>query len=645
MGTSKDSLIGQVIADRYQVLELIGEGGMGRVYLAEHIRMGRKCAIKVMSPTLALSADAISRFNREASNASRINHPHVAQIYDFGGTAEKTLYLAMELVEGETLRGIIERNGPLAPSRAAEITRQVADALAAAHHLGIVHRDLKPDNVMLARHHDGRDWVKVVDFGIAKTMQGNGDREGGGSQTLTTAGVSLGTPEYMSPEQLAGERLDNRTDLYSLGLVLFNMLTANLPYPQVTSRETLVRRLTSRPVSLNEIAPGRVWPPALQSALDRALAPEPGDRYAAVADFGRDVVNAIAALPDPEQTVRLSAITVPRAVPPRRPRPVPAPARSQGMTFIVAGVLVLVAALGAGALIGERSQGHAVPEWLASAELLVSTTVLRVFASDAAKRADSLTVMPNDTTSPTGADPSATNPGIIQSALPIAAPIPTSSAMSIPRASAAPIPKVEPVKRTTNAKHGPTPVAQTEKLRADTTPAVADTMGAARNRTMGQFQHAWLQPNGDSASARPGPAASDSDRVRLIAGDIRGHMVRAEAFVRRGDVQKARAEYREATPVLRVLRQLYFGTPAELEVEQMVRGAARQTELSCYRTLADSTLRARLPAEFRCDMLIPQVMSGQGRGRGAAFGAPPEPEARFSNTSSTGQSPFRSSRQ
>ena len=270
MGTSKDSLIGQVIADRYQVLELIGEGGMGRVYLAEHVRMGRKCAIKVMSPTLALSADAISRFNREASNASRINHPHVAQIYDFGGTPDKTLYLAMELVEGETLRGIIERTGPLAPSRAAEITRQVADALAAAHHLGIVHRDLKPDNIMLARHHDGRDWVKVVDFGIAKTMQGNSDREGGGSQTLTTAGVSLGTPEYMSPEQLAGERLDNRTDLYSLGLVLFNMLTANLPYPQVTSRETLVRRLTSRPVSLSEIAPGRARcdPPPTSDAID-----------------------------------------------------------------------------------------------------------------------------------------------------------------------------------------------------------------------------------------------------------------------------------------------------------------------------------------------------------------------------------------
>src|SRR5581483_1580048 len=169
--------------------------------------------------------------------------------------------------------------------------------------LGIVHRDLKPDNIMIARHHDGSDWVKVVDFGIAKTVQGSGE---GGSQTVTTAGVSLGTPEYMSPEQLAGERLDNRTDLYSLGLVLFNMLTADLPYPRVTSKETLVRRLTSKPRTLAEVAPRADWPPALQASLDRALAPEPVDRYASVVDFGRDVIAATKPL-DADATLRVQA--------------------------------------------------------------------------------------------------------------------------------------------------------------------------------------------------------------------------------------------------------------------------------------------------------------------------------------------------
>src|SRR5690242_11273431 len=149
-----DSLIGQVVADRYRVLSRIGEGGMGRVYLAEHVRMGRKCALKVISPALATTAEAISRFNREAGNACRINHPNVAQVYDFGEMADGTLYLAMEYIEGDTLDAIIAREGALPQPRAAQIAKQVADALYAAHHLGIVHRDLKPENVMVARHLD-----------------------------------------------------------------------------------------------------------------------------------------------------------------------------------------------------------------------------------------------------------------------------------------------------------------------------------------------------------------------------------------------------------------------------------------------------------------------------------------------------------
>ncbi|HEY5220247.1 MAG TPA: serine/threonine-protein kinase, partial [Gemmatimonadaceae bacterium] len=190
--SSDDPLIGRIVADRYLITALIGAGGMGRVYLAEHVRMGRKSALKVMSPALATTADAITRFNREASNASRINHPNVAAIYDFGETPDGLLYLAMEFVEGETLHALIHRGGPLPIARAARITKGAADALQAAHHLGIIHRDLKPDNIMLSRHLDGEDWVKVVDFGIAKSVAGEGSS--GGGQTVTTAGVSLGTP-------------------------------------------------------------------------------------------------------------------------------------------------------------------------------------------------------------------------------------------------------------------------------------------------------------------------------------------------------------------------------------------------------------------------------------------------------------------
>jgi hypothetical protein len=282
---SGDPFIGKILADRYRVLRTLGEGGMGRVYLAEHVRMGRLSAVKVMSPTLAPTPEAISRFNREASNASRITHPNVAAIYDFGETEDGTLYLAMEYVEGRTLTAVLREGGPLVPARAAELAGQIADGLHAAHHLGIVHRDLKPDNVLVTTLHDGREQVKIVDFGIAKTTQSN-------DQTVTSLGVAIGTPEYMSPEQLAGEALDARTDLYSLGLVLFNMLTGGLPHPALTSKQSLVQRLTAKPLTLAEVKPSVPWPPRLQKALDRALAPEPDERFSNVQDFARDVRTA-----------------------------------------------------------------------------------------------------------------------------------------------------------------------------------------------------------------------------------------------------------------------------------------------------------------------------------------------------------------
>ncbi len=286
-----DPLIGQLLADRYRILRTLGEGGMGRVYLAQHERMGRLSAVKVMSPALVPTPDAISRFNREAANASRISHPNVAAIYDFGETTDGILYLAMEYVEGETLSSLLARAGALSLADAGDITKQVADALHAAHHLGIIHRDLKPDNILVTVDAEGRRLVKVVDFGIAKTMQGGG-------QTVTTAGMSIGTPEFMSPEQLAGDTLDARTDIYSLGLVTFTMLTGQAPFTTLTSKQSLVQRLTTRPRALTEVRPAVEWPVRLQAALDRALSPEPHERYAKVGEFARDLVAATGASGD-----------------------------------------------------------------------------------------------------------------------------------------------------------------------------------------------------------------------------------------------------------------------------------------------------------------------------------------------------------
>ncbi|HTD62013.1 MAG TPA: serine/threonine-protein kinase, partial [Gemmatimonadaceae bacterium] len=217
-------LVGQVVAERYHVLQKLGEGGMGQVYLAEHVRMARRCAVKVMSPNLTRDPDAVSRFNREAANASRITHPNVAAIYDFGETSDGLIYLAMEFVDGEPLTKLIQRLGALPLARAVNIARQTADALTVAHELGIVHRDLKPDNIMIGRGREGADMVKVVDFGIAKASQNE-------AQKVTKTGLVVGTPEYMSPEQLAGDKLDGRSDVYSLGLVTFVMLTGKLPFP------------------------------------------------------------------------------------------------------------------------------------------------------------------------------------------------------------------------------------------------------------------------------------------------------------------------------------------------------------------------------------------------------------------------------
>jgi len=281
-GTATD-LVGQVIADRYHIQKKLGEGGMGQVYLAEHVKMGRRCAIKIMSPGMMKDPDAISRFNREAANASRIGHPNVCAIYDFGETPEGLIYLAMEFIEGRSLNGILDEQGTLPLSRAASIITQCADALQVAHDLGIVHRDLKPDNIMIITAR-GKDTVKVVDFGIAKAVGAEG-----GAQKVTKTGFVVGTPEYMSPEQLAGDPVDGRSDLYSLALVFYRMLTGGSPFPADSQQETMIKRLTDDPVPLATARPDVGFPAQLQRVMDRALARTPDDRYASAAEFARDV--------------------------------------------------------------------------------------------------------------------------------------------------------------------------------------------------------------------------------------------------------------------------------------------------------------------------------------------------------------------
>jgi serine/threonine protein kinase len=345
-------LVGQVIADRYHISKKLGEGGMGAVYLAEHVKMGRQSAIKVMGAGMSHDPEAISRFNREAANASRINHPNVCAVYDFGETEDGTIYLAMEFVEGRTLSSLLKETGPLPLPRAVGLLRQCADGLQAAHDLGIVHRDLKPDNIMIVTP-KGREVVKVVDFGIAK----GGTAEPG--QQVTKTGLVVGTPEYMSPEQLSGDKVDGRSDIYSLALVFYRMITDTLPFVADTAQETMIKRLTDEPIPLAQARPGSSFPPALQTVMDRALARWPQDRYASATEFAADAARAaegakaVTTSVDTEartQVVRPSDLTNAKtaAIPATR---ISSPRPERKMSPAVVGVGVVVLALAGGGFI------------------------------------------------------------------------------------------------------------------------------------------------------------------------------------------------------------------------------------------------------------------------------------------------------
>ncbi len=316
-------LVGSVLAQRYRILRRLGVGAMGEVYLGEHLRMGRRDAIKLLRAGIAGDPESVARFTRGARNVSRIRHPHVCQVYDFGETEDGALFLAMEYVDGGSLGELLRDRGPLPPEVALRFLTETASALDAAHALGIVHRDLKPDNLMLSRLEAGAQGdpgeadvaglgqIKVVDFDIAR---GPAEEEGAG---VTRHGFVVGTPEYMSPEQLTGDPLDARSDVYALTLILVRMLSGRLPFPGTTAQEVMLQRLTETPAPLASLAPeGRTFPPALEGAVQRGLARRAEDRTATAGALAAEVAQALAG--EAEAT---RFVPHPPAAPPAAPSP------------------------------------------------------------------------------------------------------------------------------------------------------------------------------------------------------------------------------------------------------------------------------------------------------------------------------------
>ena len=277
------ALTGLTLDQKYRLEDLLGVGGSGTVYRAERLFLGDLAAVKILHPDQTAHPNALERFRREAQIAACLNHEHVANVYDFGVSRDGLAYLVMEFVEGESLRKMIERQGKLDEAVAAEIIRQVCAAMNDAHEQGVVHRDLKPDNILVHTTPRGMQ-VKVLDFGISAR------REAGGHK-LTLDGGIIGTPYYMSPEQCTGDTMDGRSDIYSLGVVLFEMLTGVLPFNSKTPAVIVSQHVYQAPPQLREINPE--ISPAVEAVVLRALAKQPKARPQTAAELARNFSEAV----------------------------------------------------------------------------------------------------------------------------------------------------------------------------------------------------------------------------------------------------------------------------------------------------------------------------------------------------------------
>jgi serine/threonine protein kinase len=338
----------------YRLLATIGTGGMGNIYSAEHVRLGRRVGLKVLKPELTRRVDVVKRFFAEARAVSEVGHPNIVDIHDFvedGSVEPPLIYMVMELLVGCDLAQRIRSVGPMEPAEVVPIAVQVANALIAVHRLNILHRDLKPENIFLVERPGAVPHVKLLDFGVATTF---GDRE---SLGLTAPGATVGTPQYMAPEQILGAPLDERTDLYSLGVVLYDMLTNSVPFQSSQFGEVLVKHVEARPdpIVARRLAQGRgPVPRDLEDVVMRCLEKKPDHRFPNAAALREALVACV----PPERLRGIPAVTQETAGAHRTTPKPRARGSSRGRRlFVIVGTSTAIALLGGAGLLW-RTWGH-----------------------------------------------------------------------------------------------------------------------------------------------------------------------------------------------------------------------------------------------------------------------------------------------
>ena len=281
-----DEYLGKTLAKKYRVEALIGEGGMGKVFRARQLALDKPVVLKVLRQSLLSDERTVARFQREAKAASRLNHPNSISILDFGQAEDGALFIAMEFVPGQDLHQVLSRDWPLPEARVVRIVSQVLSALSDAHGAGVIHRDLKPENIMLEQRRNDPDFVKVLDFGIAKITDASGED----GPALTRAGFVCGTPEYMSPEQARGAQLDHRSDLYAVGVILYQLTTGLLPFESDSAVGFATKHLTEEPPPPSRRRPEARISPGLERLILRTLSKDPNDRPANAEAFKAELV-------------------------------------------------------------------------------------------------------------------------------------------------------------------------------------------------------------------------------------------------------------------------------------------------------------------------------------------------------------------